>query len=62
MDFAEDALKNTRSHGVMVSTLDSESSDPSSNLGGTLPFLLSLSISLFDVTFSEKWRNGAHAL
>ena len=24
-----------RSHGVMVSTLDSESSDPSSNLGGT---------------------------
>ena len=23
------------SHGVMVSTLDSESSDPSSNLGGT---------------------------
>ena len=25
-------------HGVMVSTLDSESSDPSSNLGGTFPF------------------------
>ena len=24
-----------RSHGVMVSTLDSDSSDPSSNLGGT---------------------------
>ena len=24
------------SHGVMVSTLDFESSDPSSNLGGTL--------------------------
>ena len=24
-------------HGVMVSTLDSESSDPSSNLGGTFP-------------------------
>ena len=24
-----------RSHGVMVSTLDSESSDPSSSLGGT---------------------------
>ncbi|RLU23800.1 hypothetical protein DMN91_004008 [Ooceraea biroi] len=24
-----------RSHGVMVSTLDFESSDPSSNLGGT---------------------------
>ena len=27
--------KNAWSHGVMVSTLDSESSDPSSNLGGT---------------------------
>ena len=26
------------SHGVMVSTLDSESSDPSSNLGGTCTF------------------------
>ena len=25
-------------HGVMVSTLDSESSDPSSNLGGTFTF------------------------
>ena len=24
-----------RSHGIMVSTLDSEFSDPSSNLGGT---------------------------
>ena len=36
LDFAEDALNNTWSHGVMVSTLDSESSDPSSNLGGTL--------------------------
>ena len=30
---------STRSHGVMVSTLDSESSDPSSNLGGTSSFL-----------------------
>src|SRR4029434_5537386 len=28
-------------HGVMVSTLDSESSDPSSNLGGTLHALMS---------------------
>ena len=28
----------SRFHGVMVSTLDSESSDPSSNLGGTLFF------------------------
>ena len=30
----------TRSHGVMVSTLDSESSDPSSNLGGTSSIFL----------------------
>ena len=29
------AVTQARSHGVMVSTLDSESSDPSSNLGGT---------------------------
>ena len=28
-------VKNTWFHGVMVSTLDSESSDPSSSLGGT---------------------------
>ena len=31
-------------HGVMVSTLDSESSDPSSNLGGTCHFVKSLSL------------------
>lgn len=30
------------SHGVMVSTLDFESSDPSSNLGGTLIFIFYL--------------------
>ena len=29
-------MKHTGFHGVMVSTLDFESSDPSSNLGGTL--------------------------
>ena len=29
---------NTGFHGVMVSTLDFESSDPSSNLGGTLSY------------------------
>ena len=29
-------------HGVMVSTLDSESSDPSSNLGGTLAKLFEI--------------------
>ena len=28
------------SHGVMVSTLDFESSDPSSNLGGTFNFAI----------------------
>ena len=33
-------------HGVMVSTLDFESSDPSSNLGGTLQTL-------------TPWRNGS---
>ena len=31
-----------RSHGVMVSTLDSESSDPSSNLGETSNFFIAL--------------------
>ena len=37
--------KNAWSHGVMVSTLDSESSDPSSNLGGTYRyFFLFLSV------------------
>ena len=30
------------SHGVMVSTLDFESSDPSSNLGGTYVFIVNL--------------------
>ena len=33
-------------HGVMVSTLDFESSDPSSNLGGTLEMW-------------TPWRNGS---
>ena len=32
------AHKEVRSYGVMVSTLDFESSDPSSNLGGTSEF------------------------
>ena len=31
-------VRQSRSHGVMVSTLDFESSDPSSNLGGTSTF------------------------
>ena len=34
--------KIARSHGVMVSTLDSESSDPSSNLGETSNFFIAL--------------------
>ena len=32
-------LSCARSHGVMVSTLDFESSDPSSNLGGTWEYI-----------------------
>ena len=32
---ASDYQKSTGFHGVMASTLDSESSDPSSSLGGT---------------------------
>ena len=35
------------SHGVMVSTLDPESSDPSSNLGGTLVWYASFTEKLF---------------
>jgi hypothetical protein len=33
--FLHNLVKHLRSHGVMVSTLDFESSDPSSSLGGT---------------------------
>ena len=36
-------MLSDRSHGVMVSTLDSESSDPSSSLGGTLYFYILIS-------------------
>ena len=36
-------MLSDRSHGVMVSTLDSESSDPSSSLGGTLSFYILIS-------------------
>ena len=36
-------VMQARPHGVMVSTLDSESSDPSSNLGGTcIPYAFGL--------------------
>ncbi|GIY61404.1 hypothetical protein CDAR_541771 [Caerostris darwini] len=47
-----------RFHGVMVSTLDFESSDPSSNLGGTLFFVRRAGVepatygSLFSTTYS----------
>ena len=41
-----DVVYNVRSHGVMVSTLDFESSDPSSNLGRTSHNL-------------TPWRNGS---
>ena len=39
-------IEEVGSYGVMVSTLDFESSDPSSNLGGTLNML-------------TPWRNGS---
>ena len=35
-------VMQARPHGVMVSTLDSESSDPSSSLGGTCQCFVSL--------------------
>ena len=41
------------SHGVMVSTLDSESSDPSSNLGGTLVGYASFTEKLFCLIFMK---------
>ena len=37
-------LYSERSHGVMVSTQDSESCDPSSNLGGALSFSISFGV------------------
>ena len=40
-------------HGVMVSTLDFESSDPSSNLGGTCPVTLLVS----SFTFAPGWTH-----
>ena len=42
--------QQVRSHGVMVSTLDFESSDPSSNLGGTYIFFLIPFFFLFEET------------
>jgi hypothetical protein len=37
--FAASSAYHVGSHGVMVSTQDSESCDPSSNLGGTLTYV-----------------------
>ena len=61
-----------RSHGVMVSTLDFESSDPSSNLGGTyfyfsiflflLIFLLQLSIFLLLNFYFTVFRHKSNEL
>ena len=46
------------SHGVMVSTLDSESSDPSSNLGGTLIWYASvIEKRIFLLNFYEIFLN-----
>ena len=54
-----------RFRGVTVSTLDSESSNPSSNLGGTYKFLLFVSSPVFGFRVSpgsaETSRNG-HSL
>ena len=41
-------MMSDRFHGVMVSTLDSESSDPSSSLGGTLSFYILISNNRFE--------------
>ena len=42
-------------HGVMVSTQDSESCDPSSNLGGTYPIIFEFYISFY-LSFGDQKR------
>ena len=51
-------FKYVRSHGVMVSTLDFDSSDPSSNLGGTYRWSFLLNSTTFCVLYENqsKWR------
>ena len=44
------ATASARSHGVMVSTLDFESSDPSSSLGGTSFFIFTFTLFLTHFT------------
>ena len=50
-----------RSYGVMVSTLDFESNNPSSILGRTFPFLIIFSLStiliIFDISSNQKGKN-----
>ena len=49
-------ILTSRFYGVMVSTLDFESSDPSSNLGRTF----SLPLKIHFLTYSKTpWRNGS---
>ena len=48
---------NGRSYGVMVSTLDSESSDPSSNLGGALQWRASSRDKLLFASISRNIFN-----
>ena len=53
------------SHGVMVSTLDFESSDPSSNLGGTylyIPFLFIFLQIFFKILFINSSTACPHLL
>ena len=52
-------LTVTRFHGVMVSTQDSESCDPSSNLGGTCVYLFSSDWNTVFCVYDKKhkWEN-----
>jgi hypothetical protein len=53
----ENLVQGSRFHGVMVSTLDSESSDPSTNLGGTLTFFSTKSPILVAIkNFTNLWK------
>ena len=54
----------TWSHGVMVSTLDFESSDPSSNLGGTSNIFIASLVVVLDKKYekSKNMKNKIHKL
>ena len=47
-----------RSHGVVVSTLDFESSSPSSNLGGTY-FCMGIDFNIFEICSLKSDRRGS---